>query len=354
MEAEKDDRSLQVDLIRVVAIVLVILLHAATESYVPVDLMAPQEVTRWWTVNIYDSIARPAVPLFIMLSGALLLQPAKLEEPLRGFFKKRLARIGLPFVFWGVAYFAWRFFANREALSGESILQGIFTGPYIHFWFLYLIAGLYLITPLLRVIVAYAEWKTMRYFLVLWFIGTVITPFFDLFGGFSLSGGIFIMTGWMGYFLLGPYLLKIRPRSWVLHLLLFSGYVWTILGTYIVTGTIGERFSQFFYDATSVSVIAASVALFMLLANFRANKIENRFPRANRLLRQISQNTLPIYLLHVMVIESLQRGYFGFRISIATMNPIIEVPLITAVTLFICLGVVYLLKKIPIIRKVIG
>lgn len=354
MELEKADRSLHVDLIRVVAIVLVILLHAATESYVPVDLMAPQEVTRWWTMNIYDSIARPAVPLFIMLSGALLLQPSKLQEPLRVFFKKRLARIGVPFVFWGVAYFAWRVFANREVLSAESILQGIFTGPYIHFWFLYLIAGLYLITPLLRVIVAYAEWKTIKYFLWLWFIGTVITPFFDLFDAFRLSGGIFMITGWMGYFLLGPYLLRIRPRSWILYTLLFAGYAWTILGTYIITGTIGERFSQFFYDATSVSVIASSVALFMLLANFPAGKIENRFPRANKLLRQISQNTLPIYLFHVMVMEALQRGYFGFKISIATMNPIVEVPLLTVVTLGICLGVVYLVKKIPLVKKIIG
>lgn len=354
MDADKGDLSLHVDLIRVVAIVLVILLHAAIEPHVPVDLMTAEEVTRWWASNIYDSIARPSVPLFVMLSGALLLQPSKIEEPLRVFFKKRLARIGLPFLFWGVAYFAWRVFVNHEALTGESVLQLVLNGPYVHFWFLYLIVGLYLITPILRVVVAYAEWKTIRYFLWLWFIGTAITLVFNLAGTLNLNGLIFILTGWVGYFILGPYLLRIRPRSGVLYLLLFTGTTWTIVGTYILTGTIGEEFGQFFYEFTSVSVIMASVALFMLLANFPTNRIKNSFPKVNKLLRLISQNTLPIYLFHVMVLESLQRGFFGFQISIATMNPIIEVPLLTGVTLFICLGVIYLLKKIPVINKLIG
>ena len=47
-------------------------------------------------------------------------------------------------------------------------------------------------------------------------------------------------------------------------------------------------------------------------------------------------------------------GFFGFKISITTMNPFIEVPLITAVTLLICLAVVYPLTKIPIIRTIVG
>ncbi|MDH7564825.1 MAG: acyltransferase family protein [Candidatus Bathyarchaeota archaeon] len=106
MYQKEGELSLPVDLIRAYAMVLVLVLHAATEPVQIADLMSPEGVTLWWTTNIYDSIARPAVPLFVMLSGALLLQPAKLGEPLRVFFKKRLNRIGLPFLFWGAAYFA--------------------------------------------------------------------------------------------------------------------------------------------------------------------------------------------------------------------------------------------------------
>jgi surface polysaccharide O-acyltransferase-like enzyme len=145
-----------------------------------------------------------------------------------------------------------------------------------------------------------------------------------------------------------------RIRSSILYTFLILGFTWTIFGTYVLVGSIGERFSQFFYDAFSVNVIVASVALFLLLAAVPSNGIENRFPRANRVIHQISQNTLPIYLLHVMVLESLQRGYFGFQISITTMNPVIEIPLITAITLSVCLVLIYLLKKAPFLRRAIG
>jgi surface polysaccharide O-acyltransferase-like enzyme len=121
-----------------------------------------------------------------------------------------------------------------------------------------------------------------------------------------------------------------------------------------VIATIGERFGQFFYDSFSANAIAASVALFLLLSTVQPDKVESRFPRINRLLQQISQNTLPIYLFHVMVMEALQKGYFGFKLSLTTVNPVLEIPLITAVTLFICLGVIIPLKKIPYVKKIIG
>jgi surface polysaccharide O-acyltransferase-like enzyme len=98
----------------------------------------------------------------------------------------------------------------------------------------------------------------------------------------------------------------------------------------------------------------ASAALFLLLASVPSRKIKNRFPRGNHVLKLISQNTLPIFLFHVIVLESLQKGYFGFTISITKMNPIIEIPLITALTLLICLAVIVPLKKIPYVKRIIG
>jgi surface polysaccharide O-acyltransferase-like enzyme len=77
-------------------------------------------------------------------------------------------------------------------------------------------------------------------------------------------------------------------------------------------------------------------------------------PRLGRLLSLISENTLAIYLFHVMVIESLQLGFFGFTLSSNTLNSIVEVPLISVITLFICLGVIVPLKKIPVVKRLIG
>ena len=143
--------SIPVDLIRTIAIVGVILLHAAND--LTIQQMGQLEIVRWVTVDIYQSLGRIGVPLFVMLTGALLLQPSK-NESISVFFKKRWARIGLPFIFWGAAYFAYDFFVLHQAITTNAIVQGILTGPYYHFWYLYMLAGLYLLTPILRILVA--------------------------------------------------------------------------------------------------------------------------------------------------------------------------------------------------------
>jgi hypothetical protein len=56
----------------------------------------------------------------------------------------------------------------------------------------------------------------------------------------------------------------------------------------------------------------------------------------------------------MIILLSLQRGYFGFKLSLTTLNPFIEIPLSAAVTFFISLAVILLLKKVPFLKKIIG
>jgi surface polysaccharide O-acyltransferase-like enzyme len=204
------------------------------------------------------------------------------------------------------------------------------------------------------VIIAYADRKTVRFFILLWFFGVAIAPLLSLSGIYSLDSNVFIILGWVGYYLLGVYLLPVRLRASILCILLILGLTWTAVGTYIMTAYFGGTRSYFFYDFLSGNVILASVALFLLLRNVSPIQLETHSSLASRLLHQIGQNTLPMYLFHVMILESLQKGYFGFKISVTTLNPAIEIPLIAVLTLFICLGVISLLKRIPFLKKAIG
>jgi surface polysaccharide O-acyltransferase-like enzyme len=109
----------------------------------------------------------------------------------------------------GVAYFAWQFLVNGEALTANSIVQGVLTGPDYQFWFLYLLLGLYLVTPVLRVLLKHADWKLLQYLIFVWFAGTALIPLLTLFGPYSLNANVFIFTGWLGYFVLGAYLMRV-------------------------------------------------------------------------------------------------------------------------------------------------
>ncbi len=200
----------------------------------------------------------------------------------------------------------------------------------------------------------HADWKIIKYLLLIWFAGTAVFPLIGLLGPYSLNANVFILTGWLGYFVLGACLVKVKMQRWVLCLGLLGGLLWTIIGTYLIVGHMGEKYGTFFYDGYSFNIIIASAALFLLLLAFPVQTFQTRFPRGNRVLRVISANTLPIFLLHVIVLEALQRGYFGFTISLTAMNPYIEIPLITVLTLLICLAVIVPLKKIPYVKRIIG
>ena len=301
MELKNEVSALPVDLVRTVAILFVILLHASIEPNLNVDFMSPQGVELWWTADVYGSIARTAVPLFIMLTGALLLQPEKADESLRVFFKKRWNRIGVPIFFWAIVFYAWDFFVKKQTFTPTIIVQDALAGPYVHFWYVYLLVGLYLLTPVFRVVVAHADWKIIKYFLWVWFIGTGIVSLLTLSSDISpqavwFKDNVFILTGAIGYFVLGAFWARLKFRSSLLYAALALSVLWTIFGTFLLTSTIGESYSAFFLDASSFSTIIASAALFLILASIHNKKIETKLPRFSQVLRIISLNTLPIYL----------------------------------------------------------
>ena len=342
------------NLIRTLAITLVILLHAANTtlkaSFVP--------EAYWWTAVVYKSLALPCVPLFVMLSGALLLKRTKLNEPIIMFFGKRLRRLGFAVVFWSAVYLTWSFFITQTPVTlfnvAEGILYSLFGGAYYHFWFIYLIVGIYLVTPILRVIIA-SKREVVRYLCLLWFIGVAIIPLIELVTGHTLNPITFILTGWLGYFVLGSYLKRVKLRSAILYALFIISFVWTLFGNWLMNYPFnGMQLNNYFFDYLTANIIIGSYALFLILLKFHRDWPGKNHTTLNRIVQAISANTLPIFLFHIIILESFERGFFGFTLNFETLNPIIEIPLMTVLTLFITLGLILLMKKVPILRTLIG
>lgn len=342
------------NLIRTLAITLVILLHAANATLQASSV--PEAY--WWTAVVYKSVALPCVPLFVMLSGALLLKRSKLNEPIRVFLKKRINRLGLAVVFWGVIYLIWSFFITQTPVTlvnvGEGILYSLFSGAYYHFWFVYLIIGIYLVTPILRVIIA-GRRKVVRYLILLWFIGVAIIPLVEMVTGHTLNPITFVLSGWLGYFVLGSYLKRVKVRSATLYCLLIISFVWTVFGNWLMNYSSNHmQLNNYFFDYLSANIVVGSFALFLILLKFHRDWPGKKRKTLGHIVKAISANTLPIFLLHVIILESFERGFFGFTLNFETLNPILEIPLITALTLFITLGLVLVMKKIPILKDLIG
>ncbi len=343
------------DLIRTLAIFLVILLHASNEALQATSV----PVAYWWTAAVYKSLSLSCVALFVMLSGAFLLQPAKLNEPIRVFLKKRLSRLGLAFVFWSMVYLAWGFYISHFPITlsniGQGILRDLFTGADYQFWFIYLIVGLYLITPILRVVIASGNERVVRYLIALWFAGVAIVPLVQLPLGYALDPRVFLLVGFIGFFVLGTYLQKIKLRSTILYGLLIASFVATIFGLWLLNYPLSDLGQgQFFFNYLALPAIVGSAALFLILLKFRPDWPGTNHKVSRKFVQAISKNTLPIFLFHVIILETFERGLLGFKLSYTALNPIVEIPLLAVLTFFITLGLVLLMKKVPVLRKLIG
>ena len=121
----------------------VILIHTASQNW---HEFAPDTVT-WNTLNLFDSAARFAVPLFCMISGALFLDPEKRDSRSRNCILCILSRMVTAFLFWSL--FCADIRKCRITGQWNSFVYSFFTGSY-HLWFLYMIIGFYVSVPFLR------------------------------------------------------------------------------------------------------------------------------------------------------------------------------------------------------------
>jgi surface polysaccharide O-acyltransferase-like enzyme len=108
-----------------------------------------------------------------------------------------------------------------------------------------------------------------------------------------------------------------------------------------------------FFDYLSVNVVLMSIGVYAFLSTFSFDWPGTKHPYLKKIIETISKNTLPIFLLHVIVLETLSRGLLGFTLNLS-INPLIEVPLASVAILFITLGIILLMKKVPLLKKLIG
>ena len=121
------------DGMRVAAVVAVIGVHASGIGVMRYGRLDP---LHWWSVNAVDSLCRWAVPIFIMLSGALLLDPAR-DEPAPTFYRKRMARVGIPLLVWAWFYFFWTWAFYGERVDRTFVIRALLDGlTYNHLYFL--------------------------------------------------------------------------------------------------------------------------------------------------------------------------------------------------------------------------
>ncbi len=316
-------RIVWLDLLKLLAIFMMIANHCV-DNVTPLERSEP-----WYNLwgSLYNTTTRPAIPLFAMVTGALLLP---ISTGVSTFYKKRLSRLIVPFLIWSLLYnlFPWItgllgldasvinfFFVNAEpsqslgdALHYVALIPFHFSPFAIQMWYVYVLIGLYLYLPFFSAWVGQASQREKQLFLGLWFI-TLFTPYIrqyltaDLWGTCSWNeyGMLYYFAGFNGYLLLGHYLMT-YPVSWSwakLHRVcipLFAiGYAVTCYGFKTITATPGQpdTLVELFFLFCSPNVMLMALALFLY-----AQKLRIESPRLQRLLKSGSVCTLGIWMSH--------------------------------------------------------
>ena len=147
---------------------------------------------------------------------------------------------------------------------------------------------------------------------------------------YYLDGNVFVIPAYVGYFVLGAYLVNVKVTNRkLLAGLTVLGVALSALGTYIIAMSVGGGTTYFFQEYVSPTMILAAVPFFLLLNSHKSKPAtaDVKPSWAKRIMHVISENTLPIFLFHMMVIYTLQHGLLGVTLNGDVVNSIVGVPL---------------------------
>lgn len=329
--------------LRVLAAMAIVLIHVVaggtsgsggglTGARLAVDEVVVPVLTRW------------AVPCFLMISGALLLRPQK-EVGLHKICRYLLRMVIVLAVFGFGFCILESVTENGYRFSGTvilSALQNLIAGKsWDHMWYVYMMIGLYILTPVLRSFTKAADGKTMLFMLIMLFAFTIALPTVSKFFHVEIYNFVPIATYCVFYYLLGYALSVWKLQTPVKWLLLLGGML----------GFIGMLLLRLWGADVSIAgdngfVALYSTGLFSLCID---NRSLGRLAKY-RLVRSLSQCAFGIYLIHPLFLNILYK-VFGIYPDILPVG--VGEFLFWLAAFLAAYLVIFAVCQIPFVRKVL-
>lgn len=358
-KCEQPNRKLYFDVIRTVAILAIVMTHIS--AYIVVGF--PDSAKAEFIVgNIFNGLSRVGVPLFVMLSGALLLNEDKPFSAKR-FYKESLLWMVLLLIGWIAAYGAFYAFCMPEFIGKKPGMQAFldyvlaFSGTnYPHLWYMFMIVGAYLLIPILRLFVKRENRKYIFWMIVgaaaiqfaaktadVLLSDTAVISVTEFFGKFHLE----FLSGYVGYFLLGWYLSEYEIKKENRIILYAVSAVVVALSIFAVQHWISAvpTIRKNLYHELTLPPFVFGIAVFVLIKALCGNRSTN-----SKLIVGLSKNSFGIYMLHVLYLELFTQVWFPYDAS--KVGAAAYILLSYFAVLALSFVTVWVIGKIPYIRKI--
>ena len=335
---ESKSRIVIFDYLRVILAFFVVAIHADTITSSPSNYLGG---TSWWLAATINSLGRVSVPLFIMLSGALALNPISKVKTTSSI----LQRLGIPLLFWTACYYLWNVF----------YLHNSFSYSVGHLYYLFIALGLGLVTPYLR---NHPNLLRIRYGLILLGISISIDiiHFLTGWGNFFFSMPI-LWTLYLGYYILGfSWQYKISQIIAYLSILFlavcgaYSLYIGNWSNIHGSSAWWIVPAGNYYWSHFAPNIVISVIAIWSMVNSLRF-RIGNL--SINRLVASLGSATYGIYLVHPFVLGFMERQ-LGFETHLVTGNLALYYIVKIFVALVLSYGLISVLKLTRVGSIILG
>lgn len=332
--------------IRFFATISVIIIHVASSG---MYLQNSIGIADWWMVNLIESVTRVCVPLFFMLSGALILSKT---YDTKTFIYKRINRTFFPFLLWSLVFstgfYVYYFIGGRpqpflELITNLVFYKGIFQTQEYHLWFVYVLLGIYIISKPMQNFITTIKRKHIPYFV---FIGLIVVVINMLPFSFeeTIQSRIIRFSGYICFYIFGYFIVKFDMFTNNKKVLLI-GIIFLVLITSWLTyyfSFLQDSYYGNYFHFLSVNIVIYSCLLFSLLKTIKINN-----ETLLKIRTMINKKSYGIYLIHVPVLFALEK--IGIEWNL--FHPIVGVFITVILCLVISLFVLKITEKIPFVGK---
>lgn len=325
---------------RVVACFAVVLLHILCTPVV--FCQSAYSDTELFFIRLFRNSLNWCVPVFVMISGVLFLNPEK-EIPLKNLFGKYIRRLVLVIITFGTVYSLIEICFIEKAFSLNQIPKAIvamcFGKSWDHLWYLYMAVGIYMLSPALKIFIINASDKILFYTLSVLFIFSSIIPYANIFLDFinnlpNISIYIFYMI--LGYSVhYKKFELKILPSVFILFVYMIYLAVIQKNNFFLVENKASLRSVGY----NSPVVVLAAFSIFSLCK--KATKIP-------KIINWISSLTFGIYIIHPVPINFC---YKVLHLTVENYFLISSLCIVTIICFTTSIFATFVLRKIPFVRK---
>lgn len=292
-----------IEKLRALAAVAVVLIHVVQGTFVNGTEGIPAYRCIFDT-SFLMCISAWAVPAFVMITGYLLLNPKK-EVPVTK-IKKYIGRILLILATLGFGYClmesVWNYRSQGVWAVAKDALVNLISGrSWSHMWYLYMLLGLYVLTPVLRGFVKDASEETAKFVMSALFAVTIVVPTVNSVFGSRITNFYLSSFPYIFYYLFGYYVTKLRVS-------VKAGYITggISFAACLLISSLDVQAKHPVFDYNNVFLALLSMSIFFVAYQKKNREIRNE--KLAKTVDCISGASFCIYLLHPLFLNVLNKG----------------------------------------------